>query len=141
MLLSTINSHRKHIQCCAWNKNGNWFATGGKDSMLKIYDIRVMKEMESFRGHNCDVCSLAWHPQHESLLASGGYNGSIIYWLVGQNQVIHSQIVHLSSPLFEINNIHYCTVDGSYGNCFSTSNVCRCCDLASFRSLFGIYLS
>jgi polyadenylation factor subunit 2 len=33
------------------------------------------------------VCSMAWHPIHESLLLSGGYNGSLIYWLAGQNQV------------------------------------------------------
>jgi len=30
---------------------------------------------------------MAWHPVHESLLLSGGYNGSLIYWLAGQNQV------------------------------------------------------
>jgi hypothetical protein len=30
---------------------------------------------------------MAWHPIHESLLLSGGYNGSLIYWLAGQNQV------------------------------------------------------
>ena len=30
---------------------------------------------------------MAWHPIHESLMLSGGYNGSLIYWLAGQNQV------------------------------------------------------
>jgi hypothetical protein len=72
-----------------------------------------MREMEVLRGHHSEVscpdldldtdsdfdglgrlllvvlqvCSLAWHPQHESLLLSGGYNGSLIYWMVNQGQV------------------------------------------------------
>ena len=33
------------------------------------------------------VCSMAWHPIHETLMLSGGYNGSLIYWIAGQNQV------------------------------------------------------
>ena len=85
--LSNIASHKKSVQCCEWNLNGNWLATGSKDANVKIFDIRTMKELESLRGHNSDVCSLGWHPQHESLLLSGGYNGSLIYWIVGHNQV------------------------------------------------------
>ena len=30
---------------------------------------------------------MAWHPIHETLMLSGGYNGSLIYWIAGQNQV------------------------------------------------------
>jgi hypothetical protein len=30
---------------------------------------------------------MAWHPHHESVLLSGGYNGSLIYWLAKYNQV------------------------------------------------------
>eukprot|EP00595_Chromulina_sp_UTEXLB2642_P000006 CAMPEP_0196761990 /NCGR_PEP_ID=MMETSP1095-20130614/1323_1 /TAXON_ID=96789 ORGANISM="Chromulina nebulosa, Strain UTEXLB2642" /NCGR_SAMPLE_ID=MMETSP1095 /ASSEMBLY_ACC=CAM_ASM_000446 /LENGTH=453 /DNA_ID=CAMNT_0042112191 /DNA_START=192 /DNA_END=1553 /DNA_ORIENTATION=+ len=90
--LSTISSHKKSIMCCQWNQNGNWLATGAKDGQVKIHDIRVMKELENLRGHNSDVCSLQWHPIHESLLLSGGYNGSLIYWLVGHNQYAHTAI-------------------------------------------------
>jgi WD40 repeat protein len=36
---------------------------------------------------------MAWHPIHESLLVSGGYNGSIAYWIVGQeHQSPHSKV-------------------------------------------------
>ena len=34
-------------------------------------------------AHDAEVYSAAWHPIHESLLATGGYNGSLIYWEVG----------------------------------------------------------
>jgi len=62
------------------------------DGLVKLYDIRVMKELEVWRGHNSEVCNIAWHPIHETLLLSGGYNGSLIYWLAGQSQTPHTVI-------------------------------------------------
>lgn len=29
------------------------------------------------------VAALAWHPVHESLFASGGSDGSLMFWIVG----------------------------------------------------------
>jgi WD40 repeat protein len=53
--LSTITAHKKQVNCCHWNANGNWLATGSTDGMIKIFDIRIMKEMESMRGQNSEV--------------------------------------------------------------------------------------
>ncbi len=78
--------------------------------MVRIFDIRFMKKeleilagfffknpaifyflllfyMYGGLGHNGDVTSIGWHPHHESLLLSGGYNGSLVYWVIGTTQV------------------------------------------------------
>lgn len=89
---SVINGHKKQVSCCTWNQNGNWLASGSMDGLIKLYDIRTMKEIEVWRGHNSEVCTIAWHPIHETLMVSGGYNGSLIYWLAGQTQTPHSVI-------------------------------------------------
>lgn len=35
-----------------WNKNGNWLLTASKDHLLKLYDLRYMKqELQVFKGH------------------------------------------------------------------------------------------
>jgi polyadenylation factor subunit 2 len=34
-----------------WNSNGNWLVTGSRDHLLKLFDIRMMKELQAFRGH------------------------------------------------------------------------------------------
>ena len=47
--------HKKQVNVCKWNKNGNWLASGSKDGLVKLYDIRTMKEIEVFRGQNSDV--------------------------------------------------------------------------------------
>lgn len=44
--------------------------------------MRTQKEMGTYRGHNRDVTCANWHPLHEELFASGGYDGSLLYWLV-----------------------------------------------------------
>ena len=100
------HGHRNTILGVQWNKNGNWLLTGSRDQLVRVYDIRTMKEMQSFKGHkrevqcmpnlmnylslvffniksNAELIGLAWHPVHESLFASGGYEGALYYWLVG----------------------------------------------------------
>lgn len=39
---------------------------------LQLYDVRMQRELISFRGHNRDVTYAAWHPLHEELFVSGG---------------------------------------------------------------------
>lgn len=67
-----------------------------------------MKELQIFRGHKKEICcniyiyiyiyiyathtdtllclAAKWHPQHERLLATGGSDGSLMFWIVGQDQ-------------------------------------------------------
>ena len=77
------NLHKNTVADVRFNANGNWILTGSWDHMVKVFDIRAMKELQAFRAHRKEVHSLAWHPVHESMFASGGSDGSIFYWLVG----------------------------------------------------------
>lgn len=45
------------VNSIQWNQNGNWLASASTDGMVKVYDIRVMKEIESIKGHNTTVSS------------------------------------------------------------------------------------
>ncbi|KAF9427771.1 hypothetical protein BGZ94_004186 [Podila epigama] len=84
--LTTLHGHKNTVLGLQWNKNGNWLATAARDQLVKIYDIRMMKDLQTFRGHKKEVCSVAWHPQHESLLATGGSEGSIMFWTMGHSE-------------------------------------------------------
>lgn len=67
-----------------WNRNGNCFLTASRDHLIKLYDIRnLKKERQVFRGHRKEAFTVAWHPIHEDLFASGGSEGSIIFWQLG----------------------------------------------------------
>lgn len=69
-----------------WNPiNGNWLLSASRDHTIRLFDIRSMKEPLSLQGHRKDVFSLAWHPTHERLFASGSFDGELAFWLVGNN--------------------------------------------------------
>jgi len=81
--LSTLYGHKNSVTKVAWNDNGNWLLTGSRDQLIKVYDIRAMKELCTLKGHHKEVTSLGWHPLFESVLASGGMDGTLIYWNIG----------------------------------------------------------
>lgn len=66
-----------------------------------------MQELQTFRGHKKEVTgflkkkilensksfssifktpAVAWHPIHEILFCSGGYDGQLIFWFVGSDE-------------------------------------------------------
>jgi hypothetical protein len=105
--VSTITStQKKDVTNISFNQNGNWLASGGKDAYVRVFDIRMCKEIEAKKGHNCDVSSLAWHPVHESVLVTGGYNGSLIYWVVGQQDSLHTAIAQAHKWCIEVLTWH-----------------------------------
>ncbi|KAK6053145.1 WD domain, G-beta repeat protein, partial [Cooperia oncophora] len=85
--LTTLQDHKSSVMAVDWNRNGNWLLTAGRDHLVKLYDLRVMKEMYSYKGHKKEVTSVSWHPIHEGLFVSGGGDGSIAYWLVENEKV------------------------------------------------------
>ena len=81
---ATIHAHKNQVGCLKWNQNGNWLASGCRGQQLKVFDIRTLKELDNFRGHQKEITSLSWHPRHETLLTSGGFDGTIMYWIAGR---------------------------------------------------------
>jgi polyadenylation factor subunit 2 len=82
--LATLHGHKNTVLDLKWNMNGNWLLTCGKDQLIKLYDIRKLEELFIFKGHKKDITSLAWHPSVESMFVSGGFEGSLYFWYVGQ---------------------------------------------------------
>ncbi|KAG0190935.1 WD repeat-containing protein 33 [Apophysomyces sp. BC1034] len=89
--ITTLHGHKNTVLALQWNQNGNWLVTAGRDQLVKVYDIRTMKELQIFRGHKKEICSAKWHPQHERLLATGGSDGSLMFWLTGQDAPVGEQ--------------------------------------------------
>lgn len=88
-VLSTLHAHKSTVMDIEWNKNGNWLLTASRDHLLKLFDIRNTKEeVQTFRGHKKEASTLAWHPVHEGVFASGGSDGSIMFWNVGADKEV-----------------------------------------------------
>ncbi|XP_057714088.1 pre-mRNA 3' end processing protein WDR33 isoform X2 [Corythoichthys intestinalis] len=82
--LATLHAHKNTVMEVKWNSNGNWLLTASRDHLCKLFDIRNMKdELQVFRGHKKEATAVAWHPIHEGLFASGGSDGSLLFWNAG----------------------------------------------------------
>ena len=57
-MFSTLFSHKNAVVSCGWSINGNWLATGSRDQLVKVFDIRAMKELEVYRGHQKEVINI-----------------------------------------------------------------------------------
>ncbi|KAH8382015.1 hypothetical protein KR009_001355 [Drosophila setifemur] len=87
--LATLHAHKSTVMDLKWNDNGNWLVTASRDHLLKLFDIRNLKEeVQVFRGHKKEASSVSWHPIHEGLFCSGGSDGSILFWNVGTDKEI-----------------------------------------------------
>ncbi len=96
--------HKDSVLDLRWNANGNAFITASKDSLVrqggvvgqledkicpfspqqvKLFDIRMMKEVQTFRSHAKEVNCVAWHPVFDDVFASGGGDGDLYFWQVG----------------------------------------------------------
>lgn len=85
-VVGTLHLHKNSINRLRFNQNGNWILSGSKDHTVKVSDIRMMKELQIFKGHDSEVNTLAWHPIHEEIFCSAGADQKIIYWKVGQEK-------------------------------------------------------
>lgn len=78
--LATFHNHKNTVQACKFSPDGLRFATASRDMTVKLYDLRMMAEQTTLKGHNKEVCSLDFHPLHHDLLVSGGSEGAMLFW-------------------------------------------------------------
>lgn len=82
--VAQLHAHKMTVNRVRWNLNGNWLLTGARDQTTKLWDLRTLKEIETYRGHKREVTSCAWHPFHEGLFATCSADGCINFHLVGR---------------------------------------------------------
>lgn len=90
LYISSSHGHKNTILDVKWNRNGNWLLTSSKDQIVKLFDIRTLKEIQTYRAHKKEVNAVAWHPVHEALFASAGAEGAIHFHLDNQEEPIGS---------------------------------------------------
>ena len=99
--LSTLHFHKQTVGMVRFQlDSGNFLATASRDATCRILDLRAMKDFKILKGHEKDVTSIAWHPIHTSLIATGGFDGAIHHYLLddtvattSQNQTSESSII------------------------------------------------
>ncbi|KAF2677879.1 WD40 repeat-like protein [Lentithecium fluviatile CBS 122367] len=83
--LTTLHGHKNPISKTMFEPVlGNLMATCARDHTARIFDLRMMRDVLLLRGHEKDVITMAWHPMHKNLLSTGGVDGSIMHYLLDE---------------------------------------------------------
>ncbi|KAI5949543.1 hypothetical protein KGF54_005420 [Candida jiufengensis] len=78
-----IKIENKFIQnCIKFHPNvKNFYATGGKDNVINLYDLRNYKTpFRKLFGHNDSIKQIEWDWSNPSILVSSGFDSRIIFW-------------------------------------------------------------
>jgi polyadenylation factor subunit 2 len=97
--LTTIHSHKQQVSKVRWSADGQFILSASRDTSIRLHDLRMMKEFQIFKYHEKEVSSIAWHPIHTNVFVSGGQDGTMGYWIIGQE-----------SPLDFIRDAHESTI-------------------------------
>lgn len=54
--------------------------SGGKDHVVRVLDLRMMKQRQYLKGHNHEITGLSYHPDYPNIFVSSDYGGKIFVW-------------------------------------------------------------
>lgn len=77
----TVQAHRGAILCVAFSPDGKYFATGGDDREIAVFETESGKEKYRLRGHSGAVTSVTFTPRVQ--LVSAARDNTIRVWDVG----------------------------------------------------------
>jgi len=82
----TLEGHTQRVSSLAWK--GALLATGSRDSHILLHDVRKRdSEVLRMRGHEQEVCGLAFSMHDERQLASGSNDNRLCLWDIRKTEM------------------------------------------------------
>jgi WD40 repeat protein len=84
----TQRQYRNQIFALQYSRDGEMFATAGKDKSIRIYEeatkshVATLSQniMGTSRGHSNCIFSVKWHPTDPNVLLSAGWDNTVCIW-------------------------------------------------------------
>lgn len=97
-----IQSHKSHINIIRWALSGFFFASGGDDGSLIIYEkVKNTQQKQMwrifyiFKNQTVDIIDMAWSP-NSSVIATGSLDNCVYVWAVKKKCLIAKLVGHSS---------------------------------------------
>ncbi len=85
--------HSSRVNCLAFAPNGRWLASGGADSVVKLWNVESSLELRALSGHGGWIKSLAIN-RNGGLVASGSNDRTIRIWNVTSGLMVKTLSGH-----------------------------------------------
>uniref|UniRef100_A0AC35EY31 Pleiotropic regulator 1 n=1 Tax=Panagrolaimus sp. PS1159 TaxID=55785 RepID=A0AC35EY31_9BILA len=95
-LYRVLSGHTGWVRCVDVEPENKWFATGGADRMIKIWDLGTGQLRLSLTGHISSVRAVKISSRHPYLF-SGGEDKQVKCWDLEYNKVVRHYHGHLSA--------------------------------------------
>jgi WD40 repeat protein len=76
---TSLTGHQGTVLAATFSTDGRLMASGGKDRIIRLWDVKAATMIRQLRGHRGDVQALAFSPDGR-LLASGGEDRRVYLW-------------------------------------------------------------
>lgn len=97
-----LESNIGQVNTIRWATNGCFFATGGDDGFLSVYEKvknpyqkQMWRIFYTFKHHISDIIDLGWSPNN-LFLASGSLDNSVLIWSIEKKTLIIKLLGHSS---------------------------------------------
>lgn len=91
--LYTITNHTGGVRTVAFSPDGRYLASGGGDSLIKVWNVRNGDELYTLRGHTQGIENLAFSPDN-MFLASSSSDATIKIWNVTNGKELQTLTGH-----------------------------------------------
>ncbi len=89
-VLRTIDAHKGAVRALAFSPCGKYFATGGDDKVIRIWNVESGKEEARLEGHTDGVSALCYYDEGKKLF-SGSYDKTIKSWDIATKRELQTR--------------------------------------------------
>lgn len=82
-MLTVKDAHDMDVNVISWNRNDPFIVSGGDDGVVKVWDLRQIKNntpVATFKHHTAPITSVEWHPTDSSVFTASGSDNQISIW-------------------------------------------------------------
>ncbi len=97
----SLYNHTNSISKIRFSDDGKYMISCGRDQMVLLFDVRTMKVLSQYKGHDSDIHSLAWNPALPNVYASCDQKGKVCVWDINSTKTLTS-FVHGDCDVWEI---------------------------------------
>ncbi len=101
-IVTQIKGHIGGVRGLAFSPDDQWFVSGGRDNLVKVWDTKNWQPTATLEGHRGGIEAIAYAPSGH-FFASGSLDSSINIWKQIENKwQLHQSLKGHSGPVFSL---------------------------------------